>query len=65
MLFRSTGQTIKFKGFMSIYIEGTDDAEDDLNSRLPEMTEGENVTSEKSNPISISLSHRHALQRRD
>ena len=50
VLFRSTGQTIKFKGFMSIYIEGTDDAEDDLNSRLPEMTEGENVTSEKIEP---------------
>ncbi len=45
VLFRSTGQTIKFKGFMQIYIEGTDDTEDDLNSKLPEMNEGETVTS--------------------
>ena len=50
VLFRSTGQTIKFKGFMQIYIEGTDDTEDDLNSKLPEMNEGETVTSEKIEP---------------
>lgn len=50
VLFRSTGQTIKFKGFMTIYIEGTDDAEDDLNNRLPELKEGETVTEEKIEP---------------
>lgn len=50
VLFRSTGQTIKFKGFMQIYIEGSDDEEDDLNSKLPEMNEGETVTSEKIEP---------------
>ena len=50
VLFRSTGQTIKFKGFMQIYIEGTDDGEDDLNSKLPEMNEGETVTSETIEP---------------
>ena len=50
VLFRSTGQTIKFKGFMQIYIEGSDDEEDDLNSKLPEMNEGETVTTEKIEP---------------
>ncbi|CAM4290785.1 type I DNA topoisomerase [Jeotgalicoccus halotolerans] len=50
VLFRSTGQTIKFKGFMQIYIEGSDDEEDDLNNKLPEMNEGETVTSEKIEP---------------
>lgn len=35
VIFRSNGQTIKFKGFMQIYIEGNDDGDEDMNSRLP------------------------------
>lgn len=50
VIFRSNGQTIKFKGFMQIYIEGTDDGEEDLNNRLPEIAEGETVQSEKIDP---------------
>ncbi|WP_411844071.1 type I DNA topoisomerase [Salinicoccus sp. HZC-1] len=50
VIFRSNGQTIKFKGFMQIYIEGNDDGEEDLNNRLPEIAEGETVKSEKVDP---------------
>lgn len=50
VIFRSNGQTIKFKGFMQIYIEGNDDGEEDLNNRLPEIAEGETVQSEKIDP---------------
>src|SRR5699024_6909726 len=41
---------IKFKGFMQIYIECKDDEEEELNNRLPEIVEGEKVTSLKINP---------------
>lgn len=64
VLFRSTGQTIKFKGFMQIYIEGSDDEEDDLNSKLPEMNEGETVTSEKLSRPSTLRSRRRDLPKR-
>lgn len=50
VIFRSNGQTIKFKGFMQIYIEGNDDGEEDLNNRLPEIAEQETVKSEKIDP---------------
>lgn len=50
VIFRSNGQTIKFKGFMQIYIEGSDDGEEDLNNRLPEIAEGETVKSDKIDP---------------
>ncbi|WP_271398209.1 type I DNA topoisomerase [Salinicoccus roseus] len=50
VIFRSNGQTIKFKGFMQIYIEGSDDGKEDLNNRLPEIAEGETVKSDKIDP---------------
>lgn len=50
VIFRSNGQTIKFKGFMQIYIEGSDDGEEDLNNRLPEIAEGETVKSDMIDP---------------
>lgn len=41
-LFRATGQTIKFEGFMRLYLEGRDDEEDpDAETRLPALTEEE------------------------
>ena len=41
-LFRATGQTIKFDGFMRVYLEGRDeDDEADGESRLPELSDGE------------------------
>jgi len=40
--FRATGQTMKFDGFMRVYLEGQDEAsEDDEAANLPAMTEGE------------------------
>ncbi|KKK35298.1 DNA topoisomerase I [Salinicoccus sediminis] len=50
VIFRSNGQTIKFKGFMQIYIEGNDDGDEDMNNRLPEIAENEIVKSEKVEP---------------
>lgn len=44
--FRATGQTIKFPGFMKVYMEGHDSKEEDDEDRenmLPELFEGENV----------------------
>jgi len=41
--FRANGQTIKFKGFMSVYVEGQDDAEEEGENRLPELTVGDQV----------------------
>ena len=41
-MFRATGQTMKFDGFMRVYLEGQDEAsEDDEAANLPAMTEGE------------------------
>lgn len=43
----SKGEVIKFDGFMKLYIEGTDDEEDekDEEGMLPAITQGEKVTS--------------------
>jgi len=46
-LFRATGSTIKFPGFMTLYIEGRDDDDVDSESSevvLPELAEGESLT---------------------
>ncbi|MEO7804862.1 MAG: type I DNA topoisomerase [Actinomycetota bacterium] len=36
-LFRATGSTMKFDGFMHLYLEGKDDEEDDEEKRLPAL----------------------------
>jgi len=43
--FRASGSTIKFPGFMSLYMEGNDDGKADENSEklLPELSEGEKI----------------------
>ncbi len=43
--FRASGSTIKFPGFMSVYMEGSDDtkAEDNTEKLLPELSEGEKI----------------------
>jgi len=38
---RATGQVIKFDGFLALYQEGQDDAEDEDSRRLPAMSQGE------------------------
>jgi DNA topoisomerase-1 len=40
--FRAAGSIMKFKGFMSVYMEGRDDStEEDKDTLLPELTEGQ------------------------
>ncbi|MGH2717184.1 MAG: type I DNA topoisomerase, partial [Actinomycetota bacterium] len=40
-LFRATGSTLRFDGFIRIYLEGVDDAEEEEASRLPSLTAGQ------------------------
>ncbi len=42
-LFRATGQTLVFPGFIAVYREGVDDAEEDEEGKLPLLEEGETV----------------------
>lgn len=41
--FRATGSKIKFKGFMTVYIEGTDNEKKEEEKYLPDLIEGEYV----------------------
>lgn len=45
VLFRANGSQVKFAGFMKLYIEGTDDQEEETNKLLPEMEVGDKVKS--------------------
>ena len=44
---RATGSVIRFDGFLTLYQEGRDDAEDEDGGRLPALTAGERVEREK------------------
>ena len=44
---RATGSVIRFDGFLTLYQEGRDDAEDDEGGRLPQMAAGERLAREK------------------
>jgi DNA topoisomerase-1 len=44
---RATGQVVRFDGFLKLYQEGKDDDDDEENSRLPEMKQGEPLSKEK------------------
>ncbi|MBM7578485.1 type I DNA topoisomerase [Jeotgalibacillus terrae] len=44
--FRASGSKVKFAGFMKVYIEGSDDQSDDKENYLPDLKEGEKVSSE-------------------
>lgn len=48
--FRATGSKVKFKGFMSVYIEGTDDNKKEENKYLPALEEGMEVSANEINP---------------
>ncbi|TFB23222.1 type I DNA topoisomerase [Filobacillus milosensis] len=48
--FRASGSEIKFKGFMKLYIEGTDDNKKEENKILPPMKEGDVVKAEDIQP---------------
>jgi DNA topoisomerase-1 len=46
-LFRATGQTLVFPGFIAVYIEGCDDEEEEGESKLPHLETGEVLNVEK------------------
>ncbi len=46
-LFRATGQTMIFPGFIAVYIEGTDDEEEEDELKLPPMEVGEALDIDK------------------
>ena len=48
--FKASGQSIKFKGFMTLYVEGTDSKEQDEEKMLPNLEEKQSVKLEKINP---------------
>ncbi len=39
-LFKASGRQMKFKGFMVLYVEGSDEAEKEQNAKLPKLAEG-------------------------
>ena len=45
--FRANGQSLKFKGFMALYVETKDNEEKEENSKIPELEEGEKLKKEK------------------
>ena len=46
-IFKASGQTMKFKGFMTVYVEGRDTKEDEENDRIPELKQNEKLKREK------------------
>ena len=45
--FKANGQTLKFKGFMALYVESKDKEEKEEDNKIPELTEGEEVKKQK------------------
>lgn len=41
VLFRANGSKVKFSGFMTLYVEGEDDAKEEENHELPDLQEGQ------------------------
>ena len=48
--FKANGQNLKFKGFMTLYVEGTDEKEEQEEGMLPELQENQEVKLIKINP---------------
>ena len=48
--FKANGQRLKFEGFMKLYVEGTDQKEQEIEGMLPELKEKQEVKLEKINP---------------
>lgn len=48
--FRANGQTIKFKGFMTLYVEAKDDKDNDKENKLPKLNQGYKVTATQIEP---------------
>ena len=48
--FKANGQLLKFKGFMTLYVEGTDQKEQEDDGILPDLKEKQEVVLKKLNP---------------
>ncbi len=48
--FKASGQSIKFKGFMTLYVEGTDQKEREEEGMLPDLKEKQELKLKKLNP---------------
>ena len=48
--FKANGQNLKFKGFMTLYVEGTDDKQEQEEGMLPELNEKEELELKKLDP---------------
>ncbi len=48
--FKASGQNLKFKGFMTLYVEGTDSKEEVEQGMLPSVEENEEVKKQKLDP---------------
>ena len=46
-IFKANGQTLKFKGFMTLYVEGSDVKEEVNNNKVPNLTVGEKLENKK------------------
>ena len=49
--FRANGQTLKFKGFMALYVESKDQEEKEEDGKIPELEEKEKLEKQKIEPI--------------
>ena len=47
--FKANGQSIKFKGFMVLYVEGTDSKQEEVEGMLPPLVENQEVKKKKIN----------------
>ncbi len=45
--FKASGQNLKFKGFMILYVEGNDEKEEENNTNLPDLVENKEVIKQK------------------
>ena len=48
--FRATGQTLKFKGFMTLYVETLENEKEEEDTSIPELVIGQEVKEEKLEP---------------
>ena len=55
--FKASGQTLKFKGFMTLYVEGTDTEEKEEEGMIPELEENQEVKLKKLNPKQSFTEH--------
>ena len=48
--FKANGQNLKFKGFMTLYVEGTDEKEEPEDEMIPELQEKQEIKKQKIEP---------------